>query len=367
MAVKIVRQPDQIALLGSPSSAAAMSAGRENAPAALRAARLAERLRQAGYQVTDLGDDPPRLFAPDEENPRARNIQRVLAAIESLKPRVELAVKSGALPLVLAGDCFPVLAIIAGVRRYFRHAAMIYMDRDADLHTPANTTTGSLDGMTVSHATGRGAAEVVRFWGEPPLIRDPDLALFGVERMDPAEEQTLGRVPLRSYSAAQIMRMGTAAAAKEAVERIHGSSGELILHLGVDVIAGFEATDDPGAGGLSADAVREALAVFASQKHLAAISVAAYNPARDADGRGAKQVVDLLVEMLEKRRRAFPSAPTSATAGAPEPAPQKASAQVAGAEEARPAETHENETASNEEHSEGGLAETASDPDDSHS
>ena len=44
MAVKIVRQPNKIALLGSPTSAAAMSPGHEGAPAALRAAGLAERL-----------------------------------------------------------------------------------------------------------------------------------------------------------------------------------------------------------------------------------------------------------------------------------------------------------------------------------
>ena len=53
MAVKIVRQPKKIALIGAPSGAAAFSAGTEKAPAALRAAGLVERLQNAGYEVTE--------------------------------------------------------------------------------------------------------------------------------------------------------------------------------------------------------------------------------------------------------------------------------------------------------------------------
>jgi len=53
LAVKIVRQPKKIALIGAPSSAAAFSAGSEKAPAALRAAGLAEKLQSAGYEVVD--------------------------------------------------------------------------------------------------------------------------------------------------------------------------------------------------------------------------------------------------------------------------------------------------------------------------
>ncbi len=266
MAVKIVRQPNKIVLLGAPTSAAAMSAGHEGAPAALRAAGLVDRLHSIGYEVSDLGDDPPQLYKPDEESPRARNIRGVLAAVEALKPRVEQAVKSAALPLILSGDCSMALATVAGARRYFRNVSMIYMDRDADLNTPATTPSGSLDGMVVSHLTGRGAAEMVRFWGEPPLVREPDLALFGVARLDPAEEQLLKTSPLKRYLADDIRAAGAAHSAQLAIDRIHGNGNEFVLHLDVDVISDFQATDYPGTGGLRLEDVREALEVFATQK-----------------------------------------------------------------------------------------------------
>lgn len=303
MAAKIVRQPNRIALLGAPTSAAALSLGHEAGPSALRAAGIVERLRSIGYEVVDLGDDPLQSFKPDDESPRARNLPAVIAALENLKPRVEHAVKLGALPLVLAGDCSIALATVAGVRRYFRNVGLIYMDRDADLNTPATTRSGSIDGMVVSHLTGRGAPELVRFWGEPPLVREPDLALFGVDRLEPAEEEVLSSSPLRRYLAVDVHRMGAAAAAQVALERIHGRTSEFVLHLDFDVISDFQATDSPGSGGLSLEDVRTALEVFATQPHLAAFEISGYSPGKDVDGSGVATMLALLEDVLKARLR----------------------------------------------------------------
>lgn len=325
MAAKIVRQLNKIALLGAPTSAAATSPGHEGAPQALRAAGLADRLRSAGYDVNDLGDDPIRTYQPDEESPRARNLRNVVASLESLKPRVEQAIKSGALPLILAGDCSVAVATVAAARRYFRNVGLIYMDRDADFHTPGTTPSGSVDGMVVSHLTGRGAAEMVRFWGEPPLVREPDLALFGTVtagRVDAAEQEALDRSPLRQFPAEEVKRKGARAAAESAMERIHGGSIEFVVHLDVDVIADFQATNDPGTGGLTLRDIREALMVFVNQKHLAAIEITAFNPAKDANGSGANQIVDLLAEVLGNRLGELKAtSETQASAAAPAPPP----------------------------------------------
>ena len=105
MAVKIVRQPKKIALIGAPFSAAGFAPGTEKAPAALRAAGIIEKLQAVGYEVVDHGDCAPRLFADDEEHRRARNLTEIVAGLNDLKMSAELAVKSGALVLVLGGDC----------------------------------------------------------------------------------------------------------------------------------------------------------------------------------------------------------------------------------------------------------------------
>lgn len=310
MAVKIVRQPKKIALIGAPSSAAAFQAGSEKAPAALRAAGLVERLQSAGYEVTDYGDCAPRLFADDEEHQRARNLTEIVAGLNDLKTRAELAVKSGALVLVLGGDCARVIGLLTGARRYYRHVNLLWMDRDADLNTPATTPSGRIDGMVVAHIIGKGAPELVRFWGEPPLVREPDVTLFGLERLDPPEREFLSKSPMRHMHAADIQLKGGSVAAREALIHVHADAREFVLHLDLDVIAqeDLPAVDVPGSGGLRFEEVSAALSEIARHKNLLGLDVAQYNPDKDPDGSGAKKIVDLLVKALTARLEALTAA-----------------------------------------------------------
>jgi len=315
LAVKIVRQVKSIALLGAPTSAAGLAGGQEGAPAALRSAGLLDRLTSGGFQLTDYGDSKPRLYKADDEHPRARNVGEIVALLEELRPKVEIAVKSGALPLILSGDDSVVLAAIAGARRYYRNVSLVSLDRDAGLNVPATTPSGCLDGMVISHVTGRGAPELVRFWGEPPLVREPDVAIFGVDRVEEPEQRWLGRSPLRRYLAVDIKNRGPATAAQDALESMHGSRHEFVLLIDLDVIASedFAATNYPGTGGLSLEDARQALTVFARQSNLVAMVIAGYNPTRDSDGKAAKVVVDLLIDVLTQRLQT-PAAETTETA-----------------------------------------------------
>lgn len=303
MAVKIVRQPKKIALIGAPSSAAAFSPGTEKAPAALRAAGLVERLQSAGFEVTDYGDCAPRHFADDDEHRRARNLTEIVAGLNDLKARAEIAVKSGALVLVLGGECVQVVGLLTGARRYYKHVNLLWMDRDADLNTPATTPSGRIDGMVVAHIIGKGAPELVRFWGEPPLVREPDVTLFGLARLDPPEQDFLARSPLRHVNAADIQAKGAAASAVDALNHLHADAREFVLHLDLDVIAQeeFPAVVVPGSGGLGFEDVRTALKEIVRHKNLLGLDVAQFNPDKDPNGDCARKIVNLVVESLSAR------------------------------------------------------------------
>jgi arginase len=317
LAVKIVRQPKKIALIGAPSSAAAFSAGSEKAPAALRAAGLIEKLQAAGYEVVDYGDCAPRLFADDEEHRRARNLSEIVAGLNDLRTRAELAVKNGALVLVLGGDCAQVIGLLTGARRYYKHVNLLWFDRDADLNTPASTPSGRIDGMVVAHIIGRGAPELVRFWSEAPLVREPDVTLFGLERLDPPEQEFLSKSPMRHIYAADIQAKGGSKAAHEALGQVHADMREFVLHLDTDVIAeeDFSAVNVPGSGGLRIDEVRRSFIEFVKHKNLLGLDVAQYNPDKDPEGSGAKKLVDLLVEALSLRLEALAAPETEPAAG----------------------------------------------------
>ena len=328
MAVKIVRQPKKIALIGACSSAAAFLPGTEKAPQALRAAGLIEKLKNIGYDVTDMGDCPPRLFADDEEHRRARNLPAIVAGLNDLKVHAEVAIKSGALVLVLGGDCAQVIGLLTGARRYYKHLNLFWMDRDADLNTPASTPSGRIDGMVVASIIGRGAPELVRFWGESPLVREPDVLLFGLDRVDAPEQEFLSKSPLRYVYAADIQKKGVATSARDALAHLHADSRDFILHVDTDIIAQeeFPAVNVPGSGGLSFEEVRLSLREILSQKTLLGFDVAQYNPDRDPDGSGAQKLVGLLLDGLAARFEALtgPSEPPTSS-----PAPDVTQADVA--------------------------------------
>jgi arginase len=334
LAVKIVRQPKKIALIGAPSSAAAFSTGTEKAPAALRQVGLVERLQNAGFEVTDNGDCAARLFADDEEHRRARNLTEIVAGLNDLKPRVEIDVKSGAFVLVLGGDCAQVIGLLAGARRYYKHINLFWCDRDADLNTPASTPSGRIDGMVVAHVIGKGSPELVRFWGEPPLVREPDVMLFGLTRLDPPEQEFLARSPLRHMDASEVQTKGPAAAAKAALTHLHADTREFVLHLDLDVIAQeeFPAVNVPGSGGLTFDETLGSLKEIVRHKNLLGLDVAQFNPEKDASGDCARRVVDLLVNALSARLEEPTPQISAPVAEAQEPASDSAtdSASTAG-------------------------------------
>jgi len=340
LAVKIVRQPKKIALIGAPSSAAAFLPGSEKAPAALRAAGLVDRIQSAGYEVVDHGDCAPRLFADDDEHRRARNLTEIVAGLNDLRTRAEVAAKSGALILVLGGDCAQVIGLLAGLRRYHKHLNLLWMDRDADLNTPASTPSGRIDGMVVASILGRGAPELVRFWGETPLVREPDILLFGLERLDRPEQEFLVRSPIQPVYAADIQFKGGAASAIDALAHLHADTRDFVLHLDTDVIAEeeFSAVNVPGPGGLKFEDVRSSFVEMVRSKNLLGLDVSQYNPDKDPEGSGARRLVDLLVEGLTARLAAL-------TAASPAEAPTGSGAEAA-AEKSEPSSADPSEESS---------------------
>jgi arginase len=243
--------------------------------------------------------------------------------------------------LVLGGDCEQVIGLLAGARRYYKHINLLWMDRDADLNTPASTPSGRIDGMVVAHIIGRGAPELVRFHSESPLVREPDVLLFGLERVDPPEQEFLSKSPMRHLWAADIQKKGAVKSAQDALAHLHAESREFVLHLDTDIIAPeeFPAVNMPGSGGLRLEEVHLALRETLSQKTLLGLDVAQYNPERDPDGSGARKLVDLLVSALSVRLET----PLSERPAAAEPVP---AAESTGA--STTAETSSEESASAE-------------------
>src|SRR5688572_1886410 len=140
-----------LAIIGVPSSAGAFANGQEEAPAALRAAGLIDRLRAAGLDVEDMGDSPVWRWRPDRARPRAQNLAAVIEAVASTRRRVAAATREGRIPVVLGGDCTVGIGTVAGVLDVHESVGLIYFDLHADLNTPKSVIDGALDWTGVAH------------------------------------------------------------------------------------------------------------------------------------------------------------------------------------------------------------------------
>lgn len=292
-----------LALIGVPSSAGGRRTGQEGGPGAFRAAGLLERLREKGLDVADLGDLPPVSFRPDPENPRRQNLPLVVDVAQLVADRVDQAVASRRLPLVLGGDCSFSIGVIAGLLRHHENLGLLYFDGDVDLNTPETTLSGIFDGMVMAHILGQGAPELAGIGPRRPLLPEENVSLFGYDAgsgwIDPPELEALERSRMRKYPLAQI-RADPVAAAREALVGLEKRSDAFLVHFDIDVMD-TPAVDVPRPQGLDAESAFSALGVFTAAPTCVAVVVTEFNAELDPTGSHAVGLVDGLVRVLGAR------------------------------------------------------------------
>ncbi len=283
--------------------AGARRTGQEGAPAALRAAYLLERLWAGGLEIADLGDLPSVCYRPDPEHPRRQNLPLVVGVARQVADRVDRALASRRLPLVLGGDCSLSLGVLAGLLRHHSRLGLLYFDGDVDLNTPETTPSGVFDGMVMAHALGRGVRQLAGIGPRRPLLEEEDVVLFGYDEtsgwIDPAELEALESSRMSKYPLARV-RADAAAAAGDALAHLESRSEAFLLHFDVDVMD-LPAVDVFHPHGLDAGSAFAALKVFAAAPACAAVVVTELNVERDPDGSHTRSLVDGLVEALGAR------------------------------------------------------------------
>jgi arginase len=168
--------PRPITVIGAPTNAGALASGPEEAPAALRAAGLNYKLRQAGADTEDHGDFPGFRWAPDRDQPRAMNAEAVAWVALDVAERVAEANAEGR----LGGDCAVGIGTYLGTRLGNDEPWLLYPDPHADLNAPQDNTSGALGGMGHAHLLGRpGAVSQLVELDDGPALEPERLILLG--------------------------------------------------------------------------------------------------------------------------------------------------------------------------------------------
>src|SRR5215204_6588364 len=110
-----------VSILGVPLGYGASMAGVDMGPAALRVARLNQRIARLGYEVRDLGDmrlERPHTQPPEGE--KLKYVREISKACEQLAHEVEAILEAGNFPIVLGGDHSIAIGSFAGVASYYK-------------------------------------------------------------------------------------------------------------------------------------------------------------------------------------------------------------------------------------------------------
>ena len=275
MDIHLLSVPYDMALRG-----ARMGAG----PERLLHAGAADRLRAKGHRVRVVDVALPQEAFPAEIR-SAFELQRAVAE------RIAEAVSSGALSIVLAGNCnTAALGTLAGLGS--RGVGVLWFDSHGDFNTPETTIGGFLDGMALAIATGQCwrelAAQLPSFEPVPPA----NALLLGVRDLDPLEATLLAQRGVGVLSPAEV-RAGVERRLEGLRERVR----DVYLHVDVDVLdpeTHGRANALAAPGGLLVEEVQAVCELAARTFRIRGAALTAYDPSFDDDDRVCSAALALL-------------------------------------------------------------------------
>lgn len=295
-----------VRVLGVPIDFGASRRGVDMGPSALRVAQLAERLRELGHAVADGGN----IAVPDRAAFACRGAEflPVIAEVcRGLAEQTALAVRDGALPLVLGGDHSLAAGSVAGVATALAERGgrlgLVWLDAHADIHTPDTSHTGNVHGMPLAHLLGHGDPRLAGIATPGPAVRAEHVALVGVRDLDPPERQRIRDLGVTAFTMRDVDERGLKAVMADALAV--ASRGTAGVHVSCDV-DWIDPSDAPGVGtpvrgGATYREAHLAMELVSDAGLLVGMDVVEVNPVLDRHNRTAELAVDLVASAFGRR------------------------------------------------------------------
>lgn len=296
-----------VAILGVPLGYGASMAGVDIGPAALRVARLQQRIERLGYQVRDLGD--MRLERPQTvplAGDKLKYVREIHNACEQLAGQVQAILQAGQLPLVIGGDHSIAMGSFAGAASFFKQReqtlGLIWFDAHADMNTPETTPSGNIHGMPLATLLGYGAPELTNIAGFAPKL-DPSLCVHvGARDIDPGERELIAKTGLKFFTMRDIDERGMSACMNDAIKIASRGTAGYGVTFDVDAL---DPGDAPGSGtlvrgGLTYREAHLAMEKIAEAGGMRSLEVVEINTALDVNNKTAELGVELILSALGK-------------------------------------------------------------------
>jgi arginase len=277
------------AVIDAPIDSSGTGRGEERGPVALRAVGLLERLGardagQADVRIRDCRRDPTTGVVG------AIELLRASAAIAS---RVREVLESGERPLLLGGDCALLLGVFSAMPE---GSGLWFVDGHADFLDGESSPTGEAADMDLAILTGHGPPGVLP--GREPALESAAVVLLGHRpadlHADVARENARLDPAIYALTAPEVREHGPDRTGNDAAARLAGRPAW--LHLDLDVLdeSVLPAVTYPQPLGLDWEELVALVRPLIAAPNLLGVSVADFNPDRDADTTHAARIVEEL-------------------------------------------------------------------------
>jgi arginase len=297
-----------IAIIGAPLDLGQGRRGVDMGPSAMRVANLNARVKSLGYEVDDLGNIPTaQAEGWPEGDPHAKYLAQIAAACGQLEFRVEEALRSGMVPLVLGGDHSVAIGTVSGVSKHFRErnerVGLIWLDAHADMNTPETSPSGNIHGMPLACILGMGPAELTDLAGYRPKVAAANTVIVGLRVVDQLEKQHVRDSGVRVFTMRDIDERGLRAVMEDAIGA--ASDGAVGFHCSLDMDF-VDPNYAPGVGtavrgGATYREAHLAMEMICDSRRMTSIEAVEVNPVIDEANRTADLAVELIMSGLGKR------------------------------------------------------------------
>jgi arginase len=283
----------EIRLLAVPYEVGALRMGVGRGAEKLLEAGAKEALEKGGAEVSveilELKDD-------SRDRSGASEAKASFDLMELVASRVKEAVDDGAFPVLLSGSCFAGLGMVTGLGE--ESPGVVWFDAHADFNTPDSTIEGYFDGMGLAILTG-GAWRALAEQSGIAAIPESAVLLAGARDFDQLEAQRLEASEVHHLPPD---RIDSNDAVARAADELDPAPSGLYLHVDLDVLDSEEARVNvySAPGGLSAAQLTSQVGALLDSCPVRAISLTAYDPDVDAEGRVPPIAMRLLEVVAER-------------------------------------------------------------------
>ena len=205
--------------------------------------------------------------------------------------------------LTIGGDHTVALGSVSGILQAKPKTSLLWIDSHADFNDVNSSITGNIHGMPLNAlVNGNKTFNGASFnWLENGFIKPENIAIIGLNDVDPREKELLLQSGIHVYWSHDIFYEGIQFVVRDALQKIGGENIHLSFDLDAIKNSDFSATGCYCPNGMDLSSANYIISKLASTGRLKSMDLVEFNPLLDNGKEQYKIVLELLSNLNQRK------------------------------------------------------------------